>query len=70
MWERYVFSKEVERWAQCTGDMAQWIGCLAGKHETLSSSPTTARTRCGGTHLLSQHLDGEVESCQETAVGR
>lgn len=58
MWKRSVFSKEVERWSKYTGDMAQWIGCLIGKHDILSSSPSTARTRCGGAHMLSQHWDG------------
>lgn len=58
MWKKiHIFNEEGEHGKKFIGDMAQWTGYLTGKHAPLSLSPTAAHTRCGGTHLLSQHLD-------------
>lgn len=47
-----MLNKEVKNGGKCTAGVAQWLECSTGMHEALSSSPTTAHTRCGeDTHL-------------------
>lgn len=42
-----MLNKEVENGGKGTAGVAQWLECLTGMHEALSSSPATAHTRCG-----------------------
>lgn len=47
-----MLKKEEKNGGKYTAGVVQWLECLTGMLEVLSSSPTTAHARCGDdTHL-------------------